>query len=123
MMLFPKALFLVTTFPKIVKNSIFLLNFYQKFLKVSQQFVYFVQTRENLTHGLLNFCEKYAKIMHLSNFHKKFFENFRTLSDVRGGGLRPRTPHEADPRMYSSRTKILATPLELYNLNGRKRLL
>ena len=38
MVLFPKALFLVTNFPKIVKNSIFLLNFHQKFSKVSQYF-------------------------------------------------------------------------------------
>ena len=33
MVLFPKALFLATTFPKLAKNSIFLLNFYQKFSK------------------------------------------------------------------------------------------
>ena len=38
MMLFLKALFLATTFPKIVKNSIFLLNFYQKLSKFSQNF-------------------------------------------------------------------------------------
>ena len=31
MMLFPKALFLATTFPKIDKNSIFLMNFFKKF--------------------------------------------------------------------------------------------
>ena len=37
-MLFPKALFLATTFPEIVKNSIFLLNFYQKLSKISQNF-------------------------------------------------------------------------------------
>ena len=30
MMLFPKALFLATTFPKIDKNAIFLMNFYQR---------------------------------------------------------------------------------------------
>ena len=52
MMLFPVALFLATAFPKIDKNSIFLMNFYQNFqnfLKISQQFVFFVQTREKLT--------------------------------------------------------------------------
>ena len=38
MMLFPKALFLATNFPKIAKNSIFLLNFDQKFAKCSQNF-------------------------------------------------------------------------------------
>ena len=37
-MLFPKALFLATTFPKIDKNSIFLMNFYQKISKFSQNF-------------------------------------------------------------------------------------
>ena len=50
MMLFPNALFLATIFPKLVKNTIFLLNFYQKLLKIAQQFVFFVQTREKLTH-------------------------------------------------------------------------
>ena len=38
MMLFPKALFLATTFPKIDKNSIFLMNFYQKISNFSQNF-------------------------------------------------------------------------------------
>ena len=47
MMLFPKALFLATTFPKIVKNSIFLLNFYQKFSKITQNFQKFVCFRPN----------------------------------------------------------------------------
>ena len=55
MMLFPKTLFLATTFPKIVKIQfsywIFIKNF-QKFLKIFQLFVFFVQTREKLTHGL-----------------------------------------------------------------------
>ena len=67
MALFPNGLFLATAFPKIAKNSIFLLNFYQKFSKfskISKQFVFFVQTREKLTHGFLNIFEKYAKIIH-----------------------------------------------------------
>ena len=38
MMLFPKALFLATTLPKIDKNSIFLMNLYQKISKFSQNF-------------------------------------------------------------------------------------
>ena len=38
MVLFPKGLFVATTFPKLAKNSIFLLNFYQKFSKFSQNF-------------------------------------------------------------------------------------
>ena len=37
-MLFPKAQFLATTFPKVAQNSIFILNFYQKFSKFSQNF-------------------------------------------------------------------------------------
>ena len=47
MMLFPKALFLATTFPKIDKNSIFLLNSYQKFLKISQRFQTICMFRQN----------------------------------------------------------------------------
>ena len=47
------------------------MNFYQNcqsFLKISQQFVFFAQTREKLTHGLLNFTKKYAKIMDFLQF-------------------------------------------------------
>ena len=63
-MLFPKALFLAGTFPKLVRNYIFLLNLYQKFpdfLKILQQFVIFDQTRENITHGLLPFLKNMLK--------------------------------------------------------------
>ena len=38
MMLFPKDLFLATAFPKIDKNSSFLMNFYQKISRFSQHF-------------------------------------------------------------------------------------
>ena len=38
MMLFPKALFLATTFPKIAKNSNFSIEFYHKIAKFSQNF-------------------------------------------------------------------------------------
>ena len=64
MMVFPKALFLVTDFPEIVKNSIFRLNYknFQNCLKVSKQFVFFVQTQEKLTH-VIKYFEKYPKIM------------------------------------------------------------
>ena len=44
MMLFPKSLFLATTFPKIDKNLIFPMNFYQNFLKISQN-LYFSSKR------------------------------------------------------------------------------
>ena len=65
-MLFPKALILVTIFPKIIENSNFLLNFHQTFLKFSNN-VFFVQTRKKLMHDV-NFFEKYAKIMHFKQF-------------------------------------------------------
>ena len=67
MMLFPKALFLSTTFPKIVKNSIFLLHFYHKLSKISQNFPTIRVYRPNaqkINVWFANFFEKYAKIMH-----------------------------------------------------------
>ena len=59
MMLFPKALFLATTFPKIDKNSILLMNFYQKISKFSQNFQTISILRPNarkINAGLLKFC-------------------------------------------------------------------
>ena len=53
-MLFSKALFLARTFPKVVRKSFlnwFSSKKFQTFLKISQPFVYFVQTSEKLTHG------------------------------------------------------------------------
>ena len=47
MMVFPKALFLATTFPKIDKNSIFLMNLYQKISKFSQNFPTMCNFRPN----------------------------------------------------------------------------
>ena len=52
MMLFPKARFLATILPKIVKNSTFILNFYQtfqSFVKISQHFAFLAKTCEKLT--------------------------------------------------------------------------
>ena len=89
-MLFPKALFLATTFPKIVKNSIFILNFYQKFSKFSQNFSTICVFRPNarkFNSWVVKFFEKYAKIMYFCDFLKKSFENFRKFND----------PHDADP--------------------------
>ena len=65
MILFPKALFLATTFPKIVKNSLnfpieFLSKIFENFSKFPK-FVFFAQTREKLTHGLLNFLKNMLK--------------------------------------------------------------
>ena len=70
MVLFPKALFLVTNLPKKIKNKkipffyrIFIKNF-QNFLWIYQQFAFFVQTRKKINAWFLKFFEKYAKIMH-----------------------------------------------------------
>ena len=63
-MVFPKALFLAKTFQKIVKNSIFYWIFikkFQNFVKNSKLFVFVVETREKLTHGLLNFLKNMLK--------------------------------------------------------------
>ena len=67
MILFTKALFLATTFPTIVKNSIFLLNFYQEFSKISQNFQTIRVFRPNarkINAWFVKFFEKYGKIMH-----------------------------------------------------------
>ena len=82
-MLFPKALFLASAFPTVAKNSILnwiFIKIFQDFLKNSKQFVVGVQTNEKLTHVLLNFLEKYTKIMDFRNFSNKLFENFLKIS-------------------------------------------
>ena len=71
MILFPKALFLGTTFQKIVKNSIFQLNFYKKFLKISQNFPtirVFRPIAQKINVWFVKLFEKYAKIMHFLLF-------------------------------------------------------
>ena len=74
MMLFPKALFVAITFPKIVKNSIFLLNFYQNFSNISQNFVQkFLNcvcrtNARKIKAWFVRVFEKYAKIMAFSQF-------------------------------------------------------
>ena len=80
-------------FSKKIKNKnkkiqifyrIFIKNM-QNFIKISQQFVFFVQTRKKLTRGLLNFFEKYSKIMHFQQFSEenffKIFEQFLKISN------------------------------------------
>ena len=71
--LFKKGLFLATSFPKIVKNSNFLLNFHPKFSKFSQNFqqVCFVQTMVHFSKihvGFFNCFEKSPNIMHCLQF-------------------------------------------------------
>ena len=59
MMLFSKALFFATTFPKIDKNSIFLVNFCQKISKFSRNFPTICIFRPNARKsnaGFLKFC-------------------------------------------------------------------
>ena len=59
MMLFPKALFLATTFPKIDKNSIFLMNFYQKISEFSHNFPTICIFRPDalkINAGFVKFC-------------------------------------------------------------------
>ena len=60
MMLFPKALFLLTKFPNILNNSLFLLNFHHKFSQNFPTICVFIQTREKLTR-LLNFMKNMLK--------------------------------------------------------------
>ena len=65
MMLFPKALFYATTFPTILKIQ-FSIEFLSKVSKVSQNFPTICVFRPNarrIDAGLVNFFEKYAKIM------------------------------------------------------------
>ena len=60
-MLFPKALFLAAIFPKIVKNSMFLLNYHQKIPKFSQNIptIYiFLPNARKINAGFLKFCGK-----------------------------------------------------------------
>ena len=57
----------------IIKSCIFLKNFHE--------FEFFVQTIKKLTR-FGKFFEKYAKIIHLCNILKNFFENFHKISYV-----------------------------------------
>ena len=110
-MLFQMSLCLETNFPKIIKKSIFLLNFQQKLSKCSQnfqQFAVFVQTREKF----VNSCEKYVKIMHVSQFSSEIFENFRKFSGVLRTSPTPKdVPPE--PKSRERPCTTLAAPMPL----------
>ena len=83
MVLFPKALFLATTFPKLSKNSIFLLNFYQKFSKISHSFptiCIFRPNGEKGTHRFVNIFEKYAQIVDFLQFYSEIFWKISKIS-------------------------------------------
>ena len=92
-MLFPKALFLVTDFPKIVKNAVCLLNFHQKlsiFSQNFQQIVFSAKTREKLTHGSLNLLKNKLKYSIFAFFLRNFLKIFENFPAPRG--LPPLTP-------------------------------
>ena len=102
MMLFPNALFLATTFPKIVKNSIFLMKFYQNFSKISQIFptiCVFPPKARKINAWFVKFFENYVIAIFLRNF-LKIFEN-----SPASGGSAPLTTHEADPLKSSPRNR------------------
>ena len=91
------GLFLVINFPKIVKTSIFLLNFirnFRKCLKITQQCVFCPNARK-ISALFVNFFGKYAKIGIFSNFLKDYFKVFENSPAY--VGLRPLDPQEADP--------------------------
>ena len=84
MMLFPKFLFLATTFPKLDKNSTFPLNFHQKFAKFSQIFPTICVFRPNgqkFNAWFGNFLKK-TKIMHFCNFFRKLFNIFEKFLKI-----------------------------------------
>ena len=74
MMLFPMPSFLASTFPKIVKKSIFYRHFVKKFKifsKIYPKFVFFIQTREELAQ-IWNFIisQIYGRAHNVEEFFK-----------------------------------------------------
>ena len=92
---------LATAFPKIIKNSIFLLNFYQKISKISQNFQIFRVFRPNvrkINACFLKLFSTYAKnslVAILCRILLTFFQN--SQASMGGGALCTRTPYEANP--------------------------
>ena len=85
MVLFPKALFLATTFPKLAKHLIFLLNFYQNFSKFSQNFPTICVFRPNARKSnewFVKFFWKYAQVMHFKQFLIEIFWKFSKFSQI-----------------------------------------
>ena len=93
------------------------------FLRISRHFVFLVQMRENITHFSLNLFEKYAKIVHFCYFLREILKPFEN-SPAWGGGLSPRTAHEADTLKCSHNRNsvgplneiLVLYPLSLANL-------
>ena len=88
-MLFPTALFLPTTFPKIVNNSIFLSNFHQKRSKLTKHFVFFPLKRAKISAGFIKSFETLAKIMHFTFMNNCF--KFSRFFGVNGAPPDPLT--------------------------------
>ena len=76
MILFLKALFLATTFPKIVKNSNFIIEILSKISLNFPTIHVFLPNARKINADFVKFFEKYAKIKHYLQFSKEFFENF-----------------------------------------------
>ena len=96
-MLFPKALFLATNFPKYRQNFRFSIEFSSQKLKILSKFpqpILFVQTRENLIHSFEIFW-KIGKIMHFVQFSKEPFCKFSKILRSRGRGSAPRSLYYA----------------------------
>ena len=71
------------------------MNFHQKFqnfLKFSQTIVFFVQKRENLTHGIESFCKIGENKAFFAIFFRNFLQNFEISPASGGGGVRPPDP-------------------------------
>ena len=96
-------------YPKIIKSSIFLLNFHQKSSKFSQNFPTICVFRPNarkLNAWFVNFFEKDAKIIHFSQISNQIFWKFSGVRwalppdppwqdlDTGGGGYSPPNPPE-----------------------------
>ena len=130
MMLFPKAPFLVTNFPKIIKNSIFLLNFHQKFSTFSRKFPTICVFRPNARKINAWFVKFIWKICKNNAFLAIFLRKFLQIFDnsPASGGLRlmggsgaqpPGRPTRPTPKSVSPRTKILATPRHCFSWKAK----
>ena len=109
MMVFPKALFLATTFRKNRYKFNFSIAFsskiFKSFSKISLPIVFFVQTRKNLTHSFEIFW-KIGKNNAFLQFSYEFFANFRKFSGVRGAP--PPDPLRGRPYPWTPRTPLKA---------------
>ena len=109
--LFPKALFLTSTFSKIVRKSLFLLNVPKKIFKTFSMSPKFVsKNARKINAWFVKLLEKYAKIMHFSNFLErilKIFENSLLPGKLR---LPPDPPRCRSPKMFPSEMKSWQRP-------------